>query len=138
MPQETKSKAEVGHQDSPSLQGLVASGENEAELLDALEKAFDYRGDITVTLDDGSVVSGYIFDRVRGERLGDSFVRLLGAKSDEKVVIGFDRIARLEFSGKDTAAGKSFETWIRKYAEKKLAGQEASIYADGQDAEGAT
>ena len=32
-------------------------------------------------------------------------------------------IARLEFTGRDTAAGKSFETWVKKYQEKKAAGE---------------
>jgi hypothetical protein len=29
----------------------------------------------------------------------------------------------LAFTGKDTAAGKSFEAWVRKYNEKKAAGE---------------
>jgi hypothetical protein len=29
----------------------------------------------------------------------------------------------LAFTGRDTAAGKSFEAWIRKYWEKKAAGE---------------
>jgi hypothetical protein len=29
----------------------------------------------------------------------------------------------LNFSGRDTAAGKSFETWVKKYQEKKAAGE---------------
>lgn len=130
MPQETKSSAEVGGNEAPSLQGLIANKEDAAALLEALEQAFDYRGDVSLTLDDGEQIGGYIFDRVRGEGLDDSYVRLLPPKSDDKVVVAFSRIDRLEFTGRDTAAGKSFETWIKKYAEKKLAGQEASLYAD--------
>jgi len=29
----------------------------------------------------------------------------------------------VEFTGKDTAAGKSFETWVKKYQAKKAAGE---------------
>jgi len=36
----------------------------------------------------------------------------------------------LEFSGRDTAAGKSWENWLRKYAQKKVAGEIASIESD--------
>ena len=34
----------------------------DAETCDALERAFDYRGDITVTRKDGSTVEGYLYD----------------------------------------------------------------------------
>ena len=42
---------------------------------------------------------------------------------DEKVTIRFADVAALAFTGKDTAAGKSFETWVKKYNEKKAAGE---------------
>jgi hypothetical protein len=32
-------------------------------------------------------------------------------------------IKALKFSGKDTAAGKSFESWVAKYWAKKAAGE---------------
>jgi hypothetical protein len=50
-------------------------------------------------------------------------VRLFPKDNDEKISIPYSDIARLVFSGKDTAAGKSFETWVRKYQEKKAAGE---------------
>ncbi len=134
MPQETKSHATpTGGQPSvepASLQGLVATREDEAALLSALEKAFDYRGDVTLTLTDGRRIEGYIFDRSRGATLAASFVRLLPPGSSEKLKIAFSQIARLEFSGRDTAAGKSFETWVKKYVEKKLRGEKASIESE--------
>lgn len=129
MPQETKSHVEFS-QASQTLQGLVASREDEMALLDALEKAFDYRGDITLDLTDGSRLTGYLFDRRSGATLASSSVRLLREGSDDKIVVTCDRIARIEFSGKDTAAGKSFETWLKKYVEKKLAGEKASIESE--------
>ena len=134
MPQDTKQKFEsgapVGSEDRPTLQGLVASREDEAALLDALERAFDYRGDVTLDLTDGSRLSGYIFDRRSGSSLAASTIRLMRDGSDEKLSVSFDRIARVEFSGRDTAAGKSFETWLKKYVEKKLAGEKASIESE--------
>lgn len=134
MPQETKQQFQTSLSSAaPTLQGLIASRDDEAALLDALEKAFDYRGDITLELTDGARISGYIFDRRTGATLRDSAVRLMGESSDEKVRITYDRIARLEFSGRDTAAGKSFETWLKKYVEKKLAGEKASIESEHLD-----
>ena len=134
MPQETKSKGIPGHDHEPaSLQGLVASRDDERALLEALERAFDYRGDCTILRTDGSRITGYIFDRRRGDSLGASCVRLLTAGSDEPVVVPYSDIDRLEFTGKDTAHGKSFETWVTRYIEKKLAGESASIESEPLD-----
>ena len=96
---------------------------NEAELRDALEKAFDYRGDVTITRKDGSRVEGYIFDRRNGATLADSVVRIIPQNSPQKISIPYSDIAALAFTGRDTAAGKSWEAWVRKYWEKKAAGE---------------
>ncbi len=106
-----------------AIQGWVPELATEAELRDALEKAFDYRGDVTITRKDGTRVEGYIFDRRNGATLADSVVRLMPQNSPEKITIPFSEIAALAFSGRDTAAGKSWEAWVRKYWEKKAAGE---------------
>jgi hypothetical protein len=102
-----------------TLQGWVPELASEGELREALEKAFDYRGDVTITRKDGSKVEGYIFDRVTGTTLATSFVRLLPKDSNQRVKIAYSDIAGLAFSGRDTAAGKSWEAWVKKYWEKK-------------------
>ena len=131
MPQETKAKPFDPDEDAiapgvlhENLQGWIPSLATDDEVRIALEKAFDYRGDVTITLKDGGKVEGYVFDRRReGASLADSSVRLLPRDRDEKVSIRYSDIARLEFTGRDTAAGKSFETWVRKYRERKAAGE---------------
>jgi hypothetical protein len=105
------------------LQGWVPAMASEAEIREALEKAFDYRGDITITKKDGSVVEGYVFDRRSGATLASSTVRVLLPGSSQKVSIAYSEIAGLAFTGRDTAAGKSFEAWVKKYWEKKAAGE---------------
>src|ERR1035437_5562360 len=129
MPQETKAMPmnpdDVEH--SPGithekLEGWIPVLASEEEIRVALEKAFDYRGDVTITKKDGGVVEGYVFDRRTGKTLAESMVRLFPKDGDEKIAISYDRIAALKFTGKDTAAGKSFETWVKKYQEKKAAG----------------
>ena len=105
------------------IQGWVPELATEAELRDALEKAFDYRGDVTVTRKDGTKVEGYIFDRRNGATLADSVVRIIPQNSREKISIPYSDIAALAFTGRDTAAGKSWEAWVRKYWEKKAAGE---------------
>ena len=131
MPQETKSMP-VSPDDlevapgvvHENLEGYVPSVATDDEIRSALEKAFDYRGDITITRKDGSTVEGYVFDR-RGDAptLAGCQVRLFPKNGDEKVSVSYADVARLEFTGKDTAAGKSFETWVKKYHEKKKAGE---------------
>lgn len=106
-----------------NVEGWVPELASEADLRDALEKAFDYRGDITLTLKDGRKIEGYCFDRRTGATLGSSTVRIIPQNSREKVSVAYDRIAALSFSGRDTAAGKSWEAWVRKYWEKRAAGE---------------
>src|SRR6476660_3102509 len=105
------------------LEGWIPELASEEEVRQALEKAFDYRGDVTITRKDGSKVEGYIFDRRSGKTLSDSMVRLYPKDSDQKISIPYSEIAALAFSGRDTAAGKSFEAWVRRYWEKKAAGE---------------
>ncbi len=105
------------------LEGWVPELAGEEEVRQALEKAFDYRGDVTITRKDGTKIEGYIFDRRTGKSLADSAVRLFPREADQKISIPYSEIAALAFSGRDTAAGKSFEAWVRKYWEKKAAGE---------------
>lgn len=107
------------------LQGWVPTLASDEEIREALEKAFDYRGDITITQKDGSTIAGYVFDRRSGLTLNASEVRmLLPGSARQKISIPYSEVAGLAFSGRDTAAGKSFEAWVKKYWEKKAAGEE--------------
>jgi hypothetical protein len=105
------------------IQGWVPELASESELREALEKAFDYRGDVTLTTKDGKKIEGYVFDRISGATLASSFVRLMPSDSSGRLKISYANIASLAFTGRDTAAGKSWEAWVRKYWEKKSAGQ---------------
>jgi hypothetical protein len=113
------------------IEGWVPELANEAEIREALEKAFDYRGDVTLTQKDGTKMEGYIFDRVGGATLSASFVRMLPKNGSSRVKIAYSDIAALAFSGRDPAAGKSWEAWVKKYWEKKeVGGQGASLLPD--------
>jgi len=113
----------VDGRDHEKIEGWIPELATEAELRDALEKAFDYRGDVTITRKDGSRVEGYLFDRRNGPTLDASVVRLIPQNSREKISILYSNIAALAFTGRDTAAGKSWEAWVRKYWERKAAGE---------------
>jgi len=113
------------------IEGWVPELASEQELREALEKAFDYRGDVTLTQKDGTKIEGYIFDRVGGATLNASFVRILPKSGSGRLKIAYSDIAALAFSGRDPAAGKSWDAWVKKYWEKKGTGSEgASLHPD--------
>ncbi len=115
------------------LQGWVPSLATDDEIRDALEKAFDYRGDVTIKRKDGSAVEGYLYDRKQGRTLTDSLVRVLPANGTPRVSIPYADIAALVFSERDPAAGKSWEAWVRKFWEKKAVGEQAAIEPEALD-----
>jgi hypothetical protein len=119
-----------------NLEGWIPPLASEKEIREALEKAFDYRGDLTVTLKNGEKIEGYIFDRKNdGATLADCNLRMIPKGRPEKIRIAYIDIAALAFTGKDTAAGKSFDAWVKKYWEKKAAG-ENNIGIDAESLEG--
>ena len=68
-------------------------------------------------------VEGYLFDRRTGFSLTDSFIRIIPTNEKTKVSVAYADIAALAFTGRDTAAGKTFEAWVAKYWAKKAAGE---------------
>ena len=106
-----------------SVEGWVPILASEEETREALEQAFDYRGDVTITCKDGTKVEGYLFDRVTAPDLASSFVRMLPKDSNQRVKISYADMAALTFSGRDPAAGKSWDAWVSKYWAKKAAGE---------------
>ena len=116
-----------------TFQGWIPELADENEIREALEKAFDYRGDVTITKKDGTVIEGYIFDRKSSPTLSASLVRVLPKDSSQRQSIPYSDIAGLVFSGRDTAAGKSWEAWVRKYWEKRAKGETYNLAPDTQE-----
>ena len=106
-----------------NLEGWIPELAGEDELREALEKAFDYRGDVTLTLKSGERIEAYIFNRQNGATLAESYVQYFTPSANDKRKVSYAEIARIEFTGKDRAAGKHWEAWLQKYAEKKAAGE---------------
>jgi hypothetical protein len=105
-----------------NLEGWIPTLATDEALREALEKAFDYRGDISLTLKDGKQIDAYVFNRNTGATLAESWVQFFTATEPQKQKVSYAEIARLEF-GKDRAAGKHWEDWVKKYNEKKAAGE---------------
>ena len=120
-----------------NLEGWIPALASESEIREALEKAFDYRGDLTVTLKNGDKLEGYLFDRRNdGATLAECYARMIPKGGREKIRISYSDVAALAFTGKDTAAGKSFAAWVKKYNQKKAAGEKnIGIEAESLDEE---
>ena len=113
----------------PSLEGRVVDLSDPEVRRAAIEQAFDYRGDVTIHTTDGRCIAGYIFDR---RVVGDEpCVRIMPTDPQEhsanRLAIPIARIERLVFTGQDTAAGKSWQTWLKTYVEKKTRGEAANL-----------
>jgi hypothetical protein len=105
------------------LEGWVPKLATDADLRDALGKALDYRGDVTLTLKSGERIEAFVFNCKSGPTLADSWVQYYSPTAPEKRKVGYAEIASIEFTGKDRAAGKHWEDWVKKYNEKKAAGE---------------
>ncbi|MBI5368055.1 MAG: hypothetical protein HZA54_13530, partial [Planctomycetes bacterium] len=103
----------------PSLEGWTPELENRAAKHDALDKAFDYRGDVTLRLGDGRTVEGYVFNRV--SRATAPYVQLYPKDQADALSGPYDQIVGVAFSGRDTAAGASWEAWLKAYEAKRAA-----------------
>jgi hypothetical protein len=116
------------------VQGTTIAGDDPEILRIALDQAFDYRGDMTIIRRDGTEVEGYLFDRRSERTLEASLVRIMPTDpAVGRIEIAYPDIAEIRFTGRDPAAGKTWENWVRRFAEKKLAGEKASIESDRRD-----
>lgn len=96
-----------------SLEGWAPELGRDATLEEALEHAFEYRGDITLALTDGTEVAGYLFNR---DAAGPTpFVELFPPGVDSPVRVPYARIAAIRFSGRDAARGTTYEAWKRRH-----------------------
>jgi Zn/Cd-binding protein ZinT len=112
------------------LEGWNPEFASDEDIRQALEKAFDYRGDVTLTLKSGEKIEAFIFNRQTGATLADSYVQYFTPKAPEKRKISYAEIARLEFTGKDRAAGKHWEDWVKAYNEKKASGEKYALHPE--------
>jgi len=114
-----------------SLQGSVSTLTTHETRHAVIDQAFDYRGDVMIETDDGRCITGYVFDRC-GD-VAEPYVRVIQTDDGERITVQYDSIVRLSFTGRDTAVGKSWETWVKKYQEKKACGEWVSLEAESLD-----
>ncbi len=108
--------------ETSTWQGIAVDGSDKEKLRQAIEMAVDYRGDVTITRrSTGEPVIGFAFDRRSGTSLRDSTIRIIPHGEGARITLSLDDIAEVRFTGPDTAAGKSFDQWVKTYLRKKLA-----------------
>ena len=118
-------------QTTPGIPGRPSGvGSEEAKRL-AIDEAFEYRGDVTLTLDDGESVTGYVFNR--DPKAEPAYLELFPNGDALARRIDYAHIAAIDFTGTDTASGKSWEAWLAKVARAKADGTIAELYPESND-----
>ncbi len=98
-----------------------------AELAEAVELAFDYRGDVTLVLKSGEQIVGYLFNR---EAAGPKPLLQVFPESGGMREVLYADVASIAFSGEDTASGNSWEAWVnKKESERRVDAQRAEADA---------
>jgi len=115
--------------DAQNLEGRVFRPANDAERGQAIEVAFDYRGDVTLELASGETVAGYIFNR--NNTASPPALQIFPKDQPGSRVIPYADVRAIAFTGEDTASGKSWETWVHKKESERTAEAE-QIKAEAQ------
>lgn len=89
------------------------------ELIELVELAFDYRGDLTVELSSGRKIEGYVSNR--DGQAARPYLEIIPQQSPDPVEIPYDEIVAVTFSGDDTAFGKSWHEWMGKHESQRRA-----------------
>jgi len=126
----TDTKNHIAGDGAGSLEGRTFQPASPAELAEAIELAFDYRGDVTITLKSGGSIMGYLFNRQAAGP--DPSIEVFPADSPAPERIAYPEIVTIAFTGKDTANGASWEAWVSK-KESERRTETARVEADARD-----
>lgn len=116
MPADIKTQPNPHRQ--ASLQGAVFTFQSEADRVDGIDKAFDYRGDVTLTLSNEQLEC-FIFNRE--PKATPPRIEVFIKGSEEPRVIPYADVTAIAFTGKDTADGKSWDAWVNKKESERKA-----------------
>ncbi len=117
--------------ESQNLESRVFRPANDAERRQAVEIAFDYRGDVTLELASGETITGYIFNR--NSSASPPVLQLFPKDQPGTRVIPYADVMAIAFTGEDTASGKSWETWVKKKeSERKVEAEQIKAEAQAR------
>jgi len=114
-----------------SLMGTVFTFQSEADRVEGIDKAFDYRGDVTLTLINGQTVEGFMSNREL--HAAPPRVQFFVKGEEKPQVIPYADITAIAFTGKDPADGKSWDAWVsKKEHERKAEADRLKAEAEAQ------
>ena len=116
MPADIKTQPNPHRQ--TSLEGAVFTFQSEADRVEAIDKAFDYRGDVTLTLHNEQI-EGFIFNR--DAKATPPRIEVFVQGGEEPRIIPYADVTAIAFTGKDTADGKSWDAWVSKKEDERQA-----------------
>ena len=100
-----------------TLEGWAPEPAADLPLARIVELAFDYRGNTTVVKRDGTELHGYVFNRDADAPV--PYLEMFDTDGGGPHRLPYGEVRTIHFTGKDTAAGKSYAAWLaRKRAEK--------------------
>jgi hypothetical protein len=108
MPADIKTQPDAR---ATSLEGVVFEIHNDAERVEAIDKAFDYRGDVTLTLSN-ETLECFIFNR--DAHASPPRIEVFVKGQDDARIIPYLDIKAIAFTGRDPADGKSWAAWVAK------------------------
>lgn len=101
-----------------SLEGWAPATGEEMTLERVVDLAFDYRGNVTIVKTDGGEVAGYVFNRSR--EAVEPFLQYFDEKGNGPFTLRYRDVKSIKFTGKDMAAGKSYEVWLKRKEREKM------------------
>ena len=106
------SSNDPAHLAGKTLEGRRFQPTNPEELRSLVNFAFDYRGDVTLELDTGEVLEGYVYDR--NDQMPSPSLKVFPKDQEGTRVVLYEHVVSIFFSGEDTAFGKSWDDWVNK------------------------
>ena len=101
-----------------TLQGWVPEIGEFLTLAEVIDLAFDYRGNTTVVKVDGTEIEGYVFNRDR--EAPEPFIQIFDAAGNGPMRIPYSEIRNIRFTGRDMAAGNSWQAWLERREREKV------------------
>ena len=88
----------------PSQPG-AASHPADTGIEELVERAFHYRGDVTIRTDDRGSLTGYLFNRNTGA--SEPYAQLFETSTGQEVCVPYQTITDVQFTGRDAAAASA-------------------------------
>ena len=73
------------------------------EVAEQIEAAYDFRGHVTMTLNDGTAVEGFLFNREVAPLKGEPYVEMIPKDSDARIRFASKDVKSIAITGKDFA-----------------------------------